>query len=601
MKKLSSKIFAIFISMLLTLFAMGIASYTATNTQTQHLYLTDLLGQEKYLLEKNIRETLHLGELALFAPDRFESQYERQYGLIQESSKSLDNLLEVLSSRRYILENGDVFLLDFTSEFNDVFSDATDKLISLWTQIKIDQDYLFNLDSTSNRIMYSNKLINLDNLSSELIKASDLVIKICEQAAEKQTHTSNLIQLFSISFSILVFIFLIIFIRSNFYKTIKNIKLVFKSMSLGDFKQFFSRKQDDEFKELYNNFNHFIDNLEFIFNLENNILEESRLDPMLLYIDSGFKKFMPFSSMSFQYIKDSKNTIAKHISNGNVSTINDCSQSLIKLETIATSNQKLYLPINNKNHMIGVLSFHFEKDIEQSSINFVKILEPKLTLGFYKVFLLDNLLGIVTRSLSEVTEARDPETGNHLIRMSKYSQIIAQKLHSQKYEPSIVDIDFVNNILITAPMHDIGKVGISDSILLKPGKLNEDERVIMNTHAEIGGKVLEHIDSQFKVFGINYFEQAVRIAYGHHEKYDGTGYPNGLSHKSIPIEARICAVADVFDALTSKRPYKEAFSIEKSLNILKEGREKHFDPNVLDAFFDSLDDILKIYDKYKEI
>jgi len=187
--------------------------------------------------------------------------------------------------------------------------------------------------------------------------------------------------------------------------------------------------------------------------------------------------------------------------------------------------------------------------------------------------------------LSRAAEYKDEETGAHIMRMSHYSAAVARKMG--------LNDSTVDAILYAAPMHDVGKIGTPDHILLKPGKLDPDEWEIMKQHAVIGGKILEGSDAGF-------IKLAEVIALTHHEKWDGSGYPKGLKGARIPLVSRITAIADVFDALTSKRPYKEAFSLEKSFRIIKEERGSHLDPDVVDAFFGVQDEILAIKNKYKD-
>jgi putative two-component system response regulator len=187
--------------------------------------------------------------------------------------------------------------------------------------------------------------------------------------------------------------------------------------------------------------------------------------------------------------------------------------------------------------------------------------------------------------LTNASEYKDEDTGSHIQRMSNYSVAVAKKMG--------INENSLEWILYAAPMHDIGKIGIPDRILLKPGKLDPDEWEIMKTHAAIGGKILEGSKAGFIRLG-------EIIAKTHHEKWDGSGYPEGLKGKQIPLVSRIVAIADVFDALTTKRPYKEPFSVEKSFKIIREGRGNHFDPKVVDAFFEVEDEILAIKEKYKD-
>ena len=187
--------------------------------------------------------------------------------------------------------------------------------------------------------------------------------------------------------------------------------------------------------------------------------------------------------------------------------------------------------------------------------------------------------------LSRAAEYKDKDTGAHIQRMSQYSTAIARRM-------GLGDRD-VENILYAAPMHDIGKIGIPDHILLKPGKLNSDEWQIMKQHITIGAQILEGSDAEF-------IELAKVIALTHHERWDGSGYPKGLKGSKIPLVGRLVGIADVFDALISRRPYKKPFSMEKSFDIIKKGRGSHFDPEVVDAFFAIKNEILSIREKYKD-
>ncbi|MHB8092464.1 MAG: HD domain-containing phosphohydrolase [Syntrophales bacterium] len=187
--------------------------------------------------------------------------------------------------------------------------------------------------------------------------------------------------------------------------------------------------------------------------------------------------------------------------------------------------------------------------------------------------------------LSRASEYKDEDTGAHIKRMSNYAAVVARQMGLSK--------DEVDTILYASPMHDTGKIGIPDKILLKPGKLDPEEWEIMKQHAVIGGKILSGSDSEF-------IKLAEVIALAHHEKWDGSGYPLGLRGPAIPLAGRIAAIADVFDALISRRPYKEPFPLEKSFAIIREGKGSHFDPEVVDAFFAVEKEILSIMETYKD-
>jgi putative two-component system response regulator len=187
--------------------------------------------------------------------------------------------------------------------------------------------------------------------------------------------------------------------------------------------------------------------------------------------------------------------------------------------------------------------------------------------------------------ISRAAEFRDPETGAHIQRMAHYSQIIARGL----------DLDAATQKLIleASPMHDVGKIGIPDYILLKPGKLTFEEFEVMKGHARLGHELLK--DSRSEIISAG-----ALIAISHHEKYDGTGYPHGLKGKDIPLFGRIVAVADVFDALTSERPYKKAWALEDALHFLEEGRGAHFDPLCVEAFISGWDEVIAVRQRFRD-
>ena len=201
-------------------------------------------------------------------------------------------------------------------------------------------------------------------------------------------------------------------------------------------------------------------------------------------------------------------------------------------------------------------------------------------------------------AMSKLAESKDPETGEHLDRMREYCKVLAERLADlKKYEP-VITRGFVDAIYAASPLHDVGKVGVPDHILLKPGKLTDEEWVEMKKHTLIGAGTLRAVNRQHP--GNAFLQMGVQIAEGHHEKWDGSGYPHQLRGDAIPLPARILALGDVYDALTSVRCYKEAFTHEKSRQIILDGRGRHFDPDVVDAFLESEDDFLRIRSEFQD-
>src|SRR5574343_53880 len=229
-----------------------------------------------------------------------------------------------------------------------------------------------------------------------------------------------------------------------------------------------------------------------------------------------------------------------------------------------------------------------------------------------RTFELELIKEVTMQALATLAEKRDNETGNHLIRTRSYIEILMQGLCARPEFASQLDPLTQELIAKAAPLHDIGKVGIPDAILLKPGRLTADEFVVMRTHAQIGAdalteaieRVLSHHGGsehdQDNRYALRFLEIAREIAGSHHEKWDGSGYPHGLSGNAIPLSARLMALADVFDALVCKRHYKEAFSIEQSITIIREGRGQHFDPAITDIFLAQVDTFVTIANRHAD-
>ena len=188
---------------------------------------------------------------------------------------------------------------------------------------------------------------------------------------------------------------------------------------------------------------------------------------------------------------------------------------------------------------------------------------------------------IALMTLAKLAESRDSETGLHLERMQEYSRLLANNMRNGPYADQ-VDDEFVEWVFKSSPLHDIGKVGIPDAILRKPGPLTPEELETMRAHTTIGGDTLRSVLERFR--GQSFLSMAMEIAYSHHERWDGGGYPAGLSEQEIPLAARIVAVADAYDAITSPRPYKGAISHEEAVRRIRVDRGEHFDPVLVDTF-----------------
>ena len=256
------------------------------------------------------------------------------------------------------------------------------------------------------------------------------------------------------------------------------------------------------------------------------------------------------------------------------------------------SENKLYLEFfadqvdtDIQNHLVSELMTRYadmSKQLEEKNLLLNEYNNHLEKLVQEKVKEISDSQVATIHALVKSAEARDDDTGAHIERTAKYCRLIAEKLREAGKYRDLIDNKYTENIEMAAPLHDIGKVGIPDSILLKPGRLTEEEFETMKTHVCKGYGTLASVDSLYHEN--SFLRMGMEISRYHHEKWDGSGYMNKLSGDEIPLSARIMALSDVYDALRTKRVYKDAFSHEKTVSIIKEGRSKHFDPELVDLF-----------------
>ncbi len=207
---------------------------------------------------------------------------------------------------------------------------------------------------------------------------------------------------------------------------------------------------------------------------------------------------------------------------------------------------------------------------------------------------------ISIRALARLAEIRDPETGNHILRTQAYVELLARRLQSHPRFAATLSDDYIKLLARSAPLHDIGKVGIPDAILQKPGKLDAEEWEIMKTHARLGAEAIEQADLDSEK-QLDFLTLAREIARWHHERWDGAGYPDGLQGEAIPVSARLMALADVFDALISPRVYKAPIPLAQACEIMRAGRGSHFDPDACDAFLDVFEQMGEIARSHMDV
>ena len=256
------------------------------------------------------------------------------------------------------------------------------------------------------------------------------------------------------------------------------------------------------------------------------------------------------------------------------------------------------VPMFNNGVFFGFLFFNSDKKdvFSESVLRQIDVYSHMISLMVINELSSIHTLTAVVKATGRITHVRDPETGSHLDRMSRYSRIIASALADKH---SLND-DYIEHIFMFSPLHDLGKISIPDNILLKPDKLNETEKNIMQTHARKGRDMIDDLLENFGLENIEHMDMLRNIAEFHHETINGKGYPAGLKGDDIPIEARIVAVADVFDALTSVRPYKEAWSNSKAFQYLSDLAGETLDQDCVNALIDNIDQVEEIQKQFKE-
>jgi len=375
--------------------------------------------------------------------------------------------------------------------------------------------------------------------------------------------------------------------------------------------------------------------INILVSLIENINQSYSFKEVLKFIHTSFASFIPYAYIGIALVKEngtvleasygisdgtieglpqnlfglkvklSDTSLLEVIKTGKAKVINDLEKyafdrelkDYTKIIMKAGIISSISLPLIISNKPVGIIFFSSKNKNSYTGehVKFLKTMASSISISFEKCILLEDLIYSNIMSLVKLTELRDCTTGMHLDRIKSCARLIAQKLAEDSIYKNEISAEYINNLEKFAPMHDIGKVGIRDGILQKPGKLTESEFEEMKRHTVYGGEVLKIAGSNVLRDEKSLFRMGIEIVEGHHEKWDGSGYPYGKSGAEIPLSARIVAVADVFDALTNERPYKKAFSFETSFQTILKGSGKHFDPEIVRIFKMNKSEIFDIY------
>lgn len=323
------------------------------------------------------------------------------------------------------------------------------------------------------------------------------------------------------------------------------------------------------------------------------IAEYGVLDGGSLVLGPGFELPLSYTSLS-ELVENNEPRISNDLEASLQSRPNSASLKLLLQEGIQSN---LILPMTMGKTVFGFLflsSFkkhHFTFKHQTLGEKIVYEIKGLINRAYFTNIVFNK----ITNGFSELVEKKDNETGDHILRMVQYSTLLARKLYAKQLPDYPITERMIMEIERNASVHDIGKVGIPDAILKKPGKLTDDEWVIMRTHPSIGADIFKSIRDGLKAFDPELYRVSEEITRSHHERWNGTGYPQGLKGQDIPLVARIVSIADVFDAITSKRVYKDAFDLDASFALLESMKGKELDPTLVDIFLNSREEVMNIY------
>ncbi|MBF4692879.1 HD domain-containing protein [Fusibacter sp. Q10-2] len=601
----------------------------------------NILGKQRMLtqsLSKNASRLYVVNE-ELSSGDSIQSDSV----LTQKIATIKQHLVEDGSTYQAVYEN----LATGTILFNDEIIKIPGKLlqkiepelnyiVDIWGDFNLSIREIAEYDYKSST--FKKALVYINENNESLLLHSDLILTVFENHMVHQYEFFRNLIFFLVAFVAVVTSFLMYQMYSDLFKALnvfyKHIDMLglesnnthgmYKGNAIANEVEamFSGFKETLELTEKINTYDSFTETLDYIYKSFNHFLPYSYIGIALLKNGNPMKVVASYgiSEISHQGLAEaligyevslSETSLGQIMTLKEPRIINDFeayfdNRPIKKYSQILLDHNvkaSITLPLEANGKPIGFIFFSSDhKNVyHKKHIEYLKILSNSIALSFQKNIFVDDLVYSSVLALAKLSEARDEDTGDHLVRMSRYVSIIAKKLKDSPKYKDIITNTYIVDLVKFSPMHDIGKVGIPDYILLKPGKLTKEEFEIMKTHTIYGANVLREAEENVKNKGRSLFSMGIEIAQNHHEKYDGSGYPSGLSGENIPLCARIVTVADVFDALLSKRPYKEPFTLETTLKIITEGRGKHFDPDIVDALFESLDELLVVKNKFKQV
>lgn len=624
---------------LIILCFIGLKEYSRERDYEDKIIL-DLYGKQRMFTQRIAKDADKI-YISLLADKMV---YEDKY--IKESQGNISDIRDSLISSKLAFsevikstENGFIRWEDNELDIRGFISESRpliDKISYLWSQFEEVIDTIAEAEVIDEEVTEAALFISEHNL--ELLgyseKLQEVILKESINSSYKVEMTFRILIVLLSVITLIALFHLVRFVILPFnqiYRGLSEIGLYEIPARPG----FPTRKK---VKPILYEINEMFYKIEDLISLIQNINSKSSFTEILDFINKKFSRIIPYNYIGVALLEGNKNilkasygvsdgrvigmpegllgrafdinksSLGRLIDTGEARIINDLEaytankplQTYNKIILESGIRASITLPLKVSGKPVGVIFFSsINKNVyHEGHLKFLETLANSIAISFQQNTYIDKIIYSSVLALAKLAEARDTDTGEHLERIKTYSGIIAEILHEDSTYADEITLEYISNIERYSPLHDIGKVGIPDGILQKPGKLSKEEFEEMKKHVVYGAEVLRSAEKNLNAVGRSVFSMAIDITEGHHEKWDGTGYPYGKSELEIPLSARIVAIADVFDALTSRRPYKEPFSFDKSINIIKQGQGQHFDPNIVELVLLKQDRIRKAYDDF---
>ena len=621
-------------SAILVIFLMlvGTLAYTsyALNLRQHDYLILNLTGQLRVISQTMTEQARHYAQQAPDDHDKYQRDLGTYWQDLQKQIAMYDHITHALDARVIDSDlSGKIDHGQIICTWDQQSRLQMSKTAAFWTQFKTELKQKIGDDINEPRLTWAAEYIEKNG--GLLEASSQKLANAFQRMMEDKLNEIRKFQIITAASAVLLLITIIMLLHKLIIQPLNLTLGGFSRIAKGDFSHQVPVLVNNEIGQMTTAFNQLTVRLNSMFKLTDRINQGKKLDEMLSFVHEEFQGFVPLNWVGVFYTSPDKQyySLERHFSEYQVDlrdgdifsakfgelssslsspvsvTLTNSLNAKDNLESVLAQNlftSAVYLPLLSKTENRAIMVFASRNSpYRPEHLEFLGNIAATIAHVLEKTVVTENLVISAVQGMAKLAESRDPETGDHLIRMAHYSALIAEELGHDAFYAEIINPAYVRDVFHFAPMHDIGKVGVRDDVLLKPGKLDIDERREMERHPSIGAEVLRRCEAQMETLGHSMFKNGIEIAECHHEKFDGSGYPAGLTGQNIPLSARIVSAADVFDALTSKRPYKEAWPVEKALSVMQEESGKHFDPDVINAMLRALPRMMEIFDKLKHV